>query len=241
VRHVNAAGLILAAGAGTRFGAQTKQLADLLGKPLLQHAVDAMNAALDRAVVVLGHDAEAIRGRVDFGGADVVVCEDWMRGQGFSLRRGVAALGDADAVVVTLGDQPFITPQVITGALAQLPGHDAVRAVYDGRPGHPVVLGRAVIDAVGELEGDAGARELLARFRVRRWEAGELASAADIDTQEELTGVCGGDVPPLIGDALTGTGLTLAQAAARLEAGEEIPSLTPIQRRIVEDAVTNPR
>ena len=48
-------------------------------------------------------------------------------------------------------------------------------------------------------------------------------------------GICGGDVPPLIGDVLTGTGLTLAQAAARLAGGEEVPSLTPIQRRIVED------
>ena len=48
------------------------------------------------------------------------------------------------------------------------------------------------------------------------------------------TGVCGSDVPPLIGDLLTGTGLTLAQAAAALERGET-PPLTPVQRRIVED------
>jgi len=233
---VNAAGLILAAGAGTRFGGETKQLADLRGKPLLQHAVDAMNAAaLDRVVVVLGHDAEAIAARVAFGAAEVVVCEDWARGQGFSLRRGVAALSDADTVAITLGDQPFITPQAIAGALSELPGYDAVRAVYDGAPGHPVVLSRGVMDAVCELEGDAGARELLARFRVRQWEAGDLASATDIDTQEELGGVCGGDVPPLIGDVLTGTGLTVAEAAARLERGEALARLTDVQRRIVED------
>jgi molybdenum cofactor cytidylyltransferase len=183
---VTAAGLILAAGAGTRFGEQTKQLADLRGKPLLQHAVDAMNAALDRAVVVLGHDAGAIRAAVDFGPAQVVLCEDWARGQGFSLRAGVAALADAGIVAITLGDQPFITPAVITEAIAQLGDADALRAVYDGRPGHPVVLGPPVLAAVPELDGDAGARELLARFRVRRWEAGHLASATDIDTQEEL-------------------------------------------------------
>ena len=103
---------------------------------------------------------------------------------------------------------------MIAGALDQLGGHDAVRATYDGAPGHPVVLSRRVMDAAGELEGDAGARDLLARFRVRDWEAGHLASAADIDTREELSGICGGDVPPLIGDVLTGTGLTLAEAAA---------------------------
>ena len=62
-----------------------------------------------------------------------------------------------------------------------------MRATYDGAPGHPVVLGRRVMDAVGELEGDTGARDLLARFRVRDWEAGHLCSAADIDTREELS------------------------------------------------------
>ena len=181
-------GLILAAGAGRRFGS-TKQLAELRGRPLLAHALEAMLAAgLERVIVVLGHDAEAIRARVDFGAAEVVIAEDWADGQAASLRRGLAAAGKADAVVITLGDQPFITPQVISGALAQLDEpFDAVRAVYDGTPGHPVVLGPSVLAAVGELDGDAGARELLARFNVRKWEAGHLASATDIDTQEELS------------------------------------------------------
>jgi hypothetical protein len=49
------------------------------------------------------------------------------------------------------------------------------------------------------------------------------------------SGVCGGDVPPLIGDVLTGTGLTLQQAARRLERGEALPALTSVQRRIVEE------
>jgi hypothetical protein len=48
-------------------------------------------------------------------------------------------------------------------------------------------------------------------------------------------GICAGDVPPLIGEVLTGTGLTLAQAAARVERGDAVPELTAIQRRIVED------
>jgi CTP:molybdopterin cytidylyltransferase MocA len=181
------AGLILAAGAGRRFGG-TKQLAELRGRPLLSYAIESMLAvpALDPVLVVLGHAADEILARVDFGEAEVVVCEEWERGQAASLRRGVAALLDADAVVVTLGDQPFITPQVIAGALDQLGRFDAVRATYGGAPGHPVVLGRRVMDAVGELEGDTGARDLLARFRVRDWEAGHLCSAADIDTREEL-------------------------------------------------------
>jgi molybdenum cofactor cytidylyltransferase len=183
------AGLVLAAGAGTRFGGAIKQLAPLRGRPLIEYAVDSMLAvpALERVLVVLGHAADEILRTADLGAADVVVCRDWERGQSASLRCGIAALGDAGAVVVTLGDQPFITPQVIAGALDHLEGHDAVRAVYGGTPGHPVVLGPRVVAAAGELEGDQGARDLLSRFRVKRWEAGHLASAVDVDTQEELS------------------------------------------------------
>lgn len=232
------AGLVLAAGGGKRFGG-TKQLADLNGRPLLAYAVEAMLGAVDRAVVVLGHAADEIRARIDLGEAHVVVCADWERGQSASLRCGVAALAGADAAVVTLGDQPFITPQVIAGALEQLePGYDAVRATYDGKPGHPVVLGRRVLDAVGELEGDVGARELLAGFRVRDWEAGHLCSAVDVDTREELDGVCAGALPPLVGGVLTGTGLTLAEAVLRLRADQPLPPMSAVQRRIVDQAAT---
>jgi molybdenum cofactor cytidylyltransferase len=183
---VTNAGLILAAGAGTRFGS-TKQLAQLRGRPLLEHAIEAMlGTALERVVVVLGHEASLIHSRVDFGRAAVVVADDWATGQAASLRRGISAVEDADAVVITLGDQPFITSEVITASLAQLPGYDAVRAIYDGRPGHPVVFGRPVMAAVGAIRGDVGAREILANFRVNRWEASHLASAVDVDTPEEL-------------------------------------------------------
>lgn len=181
-------GLILAAGAGRRFGAATKQLAELHGRPLLVHALAAMAAVreLDRVIVVLGHDADAIRAAVDFGAAEVVIADDWADGQAASLRRGLTAARDADAVVVTLGDQPFITPAVISAALGQLDGYDAVRALYDGKPGHPVVLGPPVLAAADELHGDQGARELLARFKVRTWDASALADAVDVDTPEEL-------------------------------------------------------
>jgi molybdenum cofactor cytidylyltransferase len=181
------AGIVLAAGASRRFGG-VKQLAELRGRPLLSYAVEAMLAvpALDPVIVVLGHAAERIGNALDFGDATVVVAEDWNDGQSASLKRGVIAAGDADAVVVTLGDQPFITPQVIAGALDHLPGYDAVRATYGGAPGHPAVLSRRVMYALYELSGDRGARDLLSRFRVREWEAGHLCSAADIDTREEL-------------------------------------------------------
>jgi CTP:molybdopterin cytidylyltransferase MocA len=176
--------LVLAAGEGRRFGG-TKQLAELDGRPLLSYALAAV-AAISPRVVVLGHAAEEIVAAVDLHGARPVICPDFADGQAASLKCGVAALGDVSAAVVTLGDQPFITPDVIAAVIDRLEGHDAVRATYDGRPGHPVVLARPLLDRVHELHGDAGFRDLLSGPRVRRFEAGHLCDPADIDTREEL-------------------------------------------------------
>ena len=182
-------GLILAAGEGRRFGG-TKQIAELRGRPLLTYAVEAMLSvpAIWPVVVVLGHDAGAIRARVRLDDTRVVVCDDWQEGQAASLRCGVAALGDeVDAAVITLGDQPFITPQVIAGTLDYDEDfHDAVRTTYSGEPGHPVLLTRRLLRRAGELRGDVGFRDLLPGRRVRRFEAGHLCDPTDIDTQEEL-------------------------------------------------------
>jgi molybdenum cofactor cytidylyltransferase len=185
---VRIGGLILAAGEGRRFGG-AKQLAEVRGRPLLEHAVWAMLAvpAIDPVVVVLGARADEVRAGVDFNGAQVVVCEDWAAGQAASLRAGVRALGDVDAAVVTLGDQPFITPVVIAGVLQFDPSrHDAVRATYHGEPGHPVLLDRSLLARVDELHGDVGFRHLLEGARIRRFECGQLCDPIDVDTRAEL-------------------------------------------------------
>jgi molybdenum cofactor cytidylyltransferase len=184
---VRIGGLILAAGEGRRFGG-TKQLAELRGRPLLTYAVEAMLAvpAIEPVVVVLGHDAAAIRDQIDFDGAQPVVCDRWQEGQSASLRCGIEALGDVDAAVITLGDQPFITPQVIAAVLDHLDRSDGVRATYDGAPGHPVGLTRRLLDRAGDLSGDVGFRDLLGGQTVYRFEAAHLCDPADIDTREEL-------------------------------------------------------
>ena len=108
------AAVVLAADCGSRFGA-AKQLAELDGMPLLEHALRAVEAvpAIDRLVVVLGARADEVRAGVDFGSAEVVVCEDWEEGQAASLRCGIDAIDGARAAVLLLGDMPRITPQVI--------------------------------------------------------------------------------------------------------------------------------
>ena len=178
-------GLVLAAGEGSRFGA-TKQLAAVGGRPMLEHALASV-AALSPRVVVLGHEADAILAAVDLHGARAVVCPEWGEGQAASLRCGVAALGDVDAAVVVLGDQPRITAGAVAAvAGAAQPGLAAARGSYGGRPGHPVLLGRALLARVGELRGDVGFRDLLSGEDVREIEVGGLADPVDIDTQEEL-------------------------------------------------------
>jgi molybdenum cofactor cytidylyltransferase len=180
-------GIVLAAGEGKRFGGP-KQLAPLDGRPLLEHAVHAMLTvpAISPVVVVLGAHADAIRAQADLRGAEIVICDDWADGQSASLQAGVAALGDVEAVVITLGDMPFVTPEVIAGVLDHRGRHLAVRATYDGNPGHPVLLERRLLDHVGELDGDTGARALLEGDHVYTWEVGRMCDPTDIDTPERL-------------------------------------------------------
>jgi len=181
---------VLAAGGGTRFGASpstnkstTKLLAEVGGRPLLQYAIDAQCevAELERVVVVLGAAADQVLERVELGRAEAVLCEQWADGQSASLRRGVEALSGADKAIVTLGDAPLVTPEVIRLFVDQ-PG--ATRATYDGRPGHPVVLGAEQLAAVAGLRGDEGARGLLRGGLMI--ECGLLCPGIDVDTPEQL-------------------------------------------------------
>ena len=112
------------------------------GRPLLAHVVAAARAVLDPVVVVLGARAEQVRAGVALGGVAVVECPDWADGMSASLRCGLGALGEAEAVVVLLGDQPLVTPDVLRAVLAA--GAPA-RAAYDGVPGHPVLLDAALL------------------------------------------------------------------------------------------------
>jgi molybdenum cofactor cytidylyltransferase len=181
-------GLILAAGAGTRFGEGSKLLAELDGRPLLDHAIAAQCAVpeLERVAVVLGADAEEILACVDFGRAEPVVCERWSEGQAASLHRGIAFLTEeasVSKVILTLGDQPRMTPELIARLLDEPPG---TRAVHEGRPGHPVVLGPVQMRAIAGLRGDRGARELL--HGGGTVECGPRA-ARDVDTLEDLEAI----------------------------------------------------
>ena len=175
---MSASGLVLAAGAGTRYGPEPKLLADLHGRPVLEHVVAAAVAALDRVVVVLGAHADAIRARADLRGAEVTVAEDWAEGQAASLRHGLALLAGEERVLVLLGDQPLVTPDVIRRLAAEPPGS---RAAHDGRPGHPAVLGPELVASALALRGDAGLRDVV------DWRLVEVGvPVRDLDTPDDL-------------------------------------------------------
>ncbi len=177
------AGLVLAAGGGSRFGGAVKQLAELEGRPLLEHALRAQTAVLERVVVVLGAHADAILAAVDLHGAEPVRCARWADGQAASLQTGIAALHGEERVLVTLGDQPLVGAEVVARMAAQPPGS---RAAYDGAPGHPAVLGPEQLGAAASaLRGDRGLRALPWRLV----ECGPLGDGRDVDTPDDLEAV----------------------------------------------------
>jgi CTP:molybdopterin cytidylyltransferase MocA len=132
--------------------------------------------------VVLGAAAEEARALVP-AGAEVVVATDWAMGLSASLRTGLAAAADAEAVVVVPVDTPDLPASAIRRILEAGGSPDAlVQAVYDGRPGHPVLIGATHFAPLAvDLAGDVGARSYLVAHGVREVECADLWTGADID------------------------------------------------------------
>ena len=181
--------VLLAAGRGTRFGAEPKLLARLDGTPLVRHAAEAALASRARpVVVVLGAHAVAVRAVLHH--LDLVFVENAAFGSGLStsLRAGLAALpAETDAAVILLGDMPRVTPEQIDRLAAAYraakPAPSAVVPTIAGRRGNPVLLDRRVLgDALASLSGDHGAGPLL-KGRADVLEIpGEPGTALDVDT-----------------------------------------------------------
>lgn len=182
-------GLLLAAGAGTRMGQPKALVRDADGTSWLRRAIGVLQAGgCDLVTVVLGACADEARPLLKGTGASAVVADDWAEGMGASLRAGLRALAGSDAVatVVMLVDLPDVTAEVVRHVAAGVTGTGQLaRATYNGRPGHPVVIGRDHWTAAADsLSGDEGARDYLASHGVIDVECGDLATGRDQDSPE---------------------------------------------------------
>ncbi|WP_020661737.1 nucleotidyltransferase family protein [Amycolatopsis benzoatilytica] len=185
------AGLLLAAGAGRRFGGP-KALVEYDGEPLVQRAVRNLAEAGCASVrVVLGASAQQVRELLP---PDVrpVFAERWQDGMGESLKAGLESLSDdpAAAVLVHLVDLPWVPAEALA-RIAGTAGEQVVaRAAYQGIPGHPVLFGRRWwAEIAASARGDHGARDWLrGRTDVQLIECGDLGSGSDVDRPADLTG-----------------------------------------------------
>ncbi|MEU5834875.1 nucleotidyltransferase family protein [Streptomyces diacarni] len=187
------AGLLLAAGGGRRLGGRPKALLPYRGRPLVEHAADVLReGGCDPVYVVLGAARDRVRETACPAGCVLVDNPDWERGMGTSLRTGLAALprDGADAALVLLVDQPGIgAPAVARVRAAYRSPTTLAAAAYEGRRGHPVLLGAAHWEgAARSARQDAGARTYLRAHRAALTlvECADLADPSDIDTPEDL-------------------------------------------------------
>lgn len=158
-------GVVLAAGTGSRFGG-TKQIVVVDGKPLAQHAIDALDeAGVDEIVVVTGHDAVAVASALTLSGRTRIVWNKAYReGQASSLAAALHVLDDgSEAAMILMADQPGITADVIRSLVSRFRStrKQVVRAMYEDGPG-PSLLSREIYAEAGHLHGDVGARILIA-------------------------------------------------------------------------------
>lgn len=183
------AAVVLAAGGGSRFaGSEHKLVAALRGRPVVAWAVEAALAAgLDETIVVTGAIDLSEALHESAGRVTVLQNDGWAGGIATSLSVAVAHAGEKghDAVVVGLGDQPFIG-EAAWHAVARSPSTSTiVVATYDGQRRNPVRLHRSVWPLL-DASGDEGARSLMRRRPELVEEVACRGIPADVDTLEDL-------------------------------------------------------
>lgn len=180
------AGLVLAAGAGRRFGGPKVLASDADGTPWVVKAVEALRGGgCEPVIVVLGAGADEASPLVPLG-VRIVRTDGWAEGVAASLRAGLDAMAStvSPAVVVVPVDTPEL-PATAVARLASLASVDGLAfATYDGAPGHPVLIGRGHWSALAAAAtGDIGARPYLRAHGAEAVECGDLWSGADRDVR----------------------------------------------------------
>jgi len=186
---VRIAAIVLAAGLSRRYGDGNKLTAPLNGKPLALHIADTLAGTAFFARIAICQPGVSLAVAFKARGFTTVENPDSTRGQASSLVLGVQAAeaAGAEAVLICLADMPFVTESHIVALLAAAETADSVASTMQGQPVPipPAVFSRQHFPALLALQGDKGARELLASAQMIEAAAGELA---DFDTREDFTG-----------------------------------------------------
>ena len=186
------AAVVLAAGMSSRMGSN-KLMAELNGKPLVRHAVEAaLASAAAPVIVVTGNEEAKTRAALSDLNVSFVGNPDFARGLSTSLKTGIAAVPpDCDGAIVLLGDMPGVSAALIDKLIASFdPGEDRAICVAtrNGKHGNPVLWARRFFEEIASIEGDVGAKALVGAYGdlVREVEAADDAPLIDIDTPEAL-------------------------------------------------------
>lgn len=192
-------GLLLAAGSGRRFDPSGQRLKLLerapigphAGQPLAVAAARNLRAALSEVVaVVRAVDSDAQRtlhALLAAEGCRLVVCAGADQGMGASLACGVQASADAAGWVVALADMPAIEPGSVRAvAQALRDGYATVAPFLGARRGHPVGFARALYAELAALDGDEGARSVLAAHPPYPVAVADRGVVLDLDTPESF-------------------------------------------------------
>lgn len=189
----NIAAVILAAGRSSRMGGSNKLLEHLRGKALVRIVAEqALASRAKPVIVVVGHQEDKVRAALN--GLDVIFAAnpDYANGIATSVKAGIAAVpADVDGAVVCLGDMPLVDSSLIDrliDALAPDRGSLITVPANEGRRGNPVLWSRRFFDELMTLDGDVGARHLIARHAEVVAEVASDGQSAflDIDTPEAL-------------------------------------------------------
>jgi len=185
-------GVLLAAGTSSRFGDANKLLATVGGEPLVRRAIAPLVAAnLHEIVVVLGHEADAVRDALADFPVEFVVNDDYAAGQATSVRAGVAAVDEAaDAALFALGDMPDVRPETVAALVAAFAAGagDPLAAAFEGQRGNPVLFGRQFFDRLAAVDGDVGGREILRTAETTALvETRDPGVRRDVDRRDDLT------------------------------------------------------
>jgi len=188
--NTRVAGVLLAAGAGSRFG-RPKALVELGGQTLAERGAALLRAGGADPVLIVAGAAP-----VELDGVRTVPNPDWRTGMGSSLRAALRALAGDDpaagvgAAVIALADQPLVGPEAVARLIAAyLAGATVAVAAYDGKPRNPVLLARPHWPEVIETAtGDQGARAFLRAHPdlATLVECGDTGRPDDIDTPADL-------------------------------------------------------